>query len=148
METFMSSMSPPGQRDVSAAFSRALHEHWGLFLAEGIILVIVGVIAIIAPPIASLAVTILIGWLLLISGVVGLISTFWARHAPGFWWAVVSAVLGIAAGVVLLAWPISGAVSLTFLLIVFFIIEGVASIMYGLEHKRELSGRWGWMLTS
>jgi uncharacterized membrane protein HdeD (DUF308 family) len=70
------------------------------------------------------------------------------RHAPGFWWSLLSAVLGIAAGVVLLAWPVSGAISLTLLLIVFFIIEGVASIMYALEHKRDLSGRWGWMLTS
>ena len=49
---------------------------------------------------------------------------------------------------VLLASPVTGAVSLTLLLIVFFIIEGVASIMYAFEHKRELSGRWGWMLVS
>ena len=31
---------------------------------------------------------------------------------------------------------------------VFFIVEGVATIMYALEHRRELSGRWGWMLFS
>jgi uncharacterized membrane protein HdeD (DUF308 family) len=49
---------------------------------------------------------------------------------------------------VLLAWPISGAISLTLLLIVFFVIEGVASIMYALEHKKELTGRWAWMLVS
>ena len=34
------------------------------------------------------------------------------------------------------------------MLILFFVIEGVASIMFALEHKRELSGRWGWMLAS
>jgi uncharacterized membrane protein HdeD (DUF308 family) len=79
---------------------------------------------------------------------VGLVTTFWARHAPGFWWSLFSAVLAIAAGLVLLAWPVSGAVSLTLLLIVFFTIEGVLSIMYALEHKKELSGRWGWMLAS
>src|SRR5262249_45916590 len=38
--------------------------------------------------------------------------------------------------------------SLTLLLIVFFIIEGVLSIMYAFEHKKELSGQWGWMLVS
>src|SRR5438477_10331333 len=144
----MSSMSPPGQRDVSAAFSRALHEHWGLFLAEGIILVIVGVIAIIAPPIASLAVTILIGWLLLISGVVGLISTFWARHAPGFWWSLISALVAILAGGVLLWWPLQGVVSLTFVLIAFFLVDGIVSIVLAVEHRRQLSGRWGWILVS
>jgi uncharacterized membrane protein HdeD (DUF308 family) len=57
-------------------------------------------------------------------------------------------VLAIAAGIVLLLWPVSGVVSLTLLLIVFFIIEGVASIMYAFEHKKDLSSRWVWMLVS
>jgi uncharacterized membrane protein HdeD (DUF308 family) len=39
-------------------------------------------------------------------------------------------------------------VTLTYLLIAFFIVEGVATIMFALDHRRELSGRWGWMLTS
>ena len=70
------------------------------------------------------------------------------RQAPGFWWSLVSAILGIAVGIVLLLWPLRGVLSLTLVLIVFFVIEGVASIMFALEHKRELSGRWGWMLAS
>jgi uncharacterized membrane protein HdeD (DUF308 family) len=70
------------------------------------------------------------------------------RQAPGFWWSLVSAILGIAVGIVLLLWPLSGVLSLTLVLIAFFVIEGIASIMFALEHKRELSGRWGWMLTS
>jgi uncharacterized membrane protein HdeD (DUF308 family) len=61
---------------------------------------------------------------------------------------LLSAILGIAAGIVLLVWPISGAISLTFLLIAFFVIEGVLSIMYAVEHKRDLTGQWGWMLVS
>jgi uncharacterized membrane protein HdeD (DUF308 family) len=130
------------------AITQSVRAHWVLFLVEGIVLLILGVLAIVVPVLATLAVAILIGWLFLISGLMGLVTTFWARHAPGFWWSLLSAVLGIAAGVVLLAWPVTGAVSLTLLLIVFFIIEGIASIMYGLEHKRELSGRWGWMLVS
>ena len=130
------------------ALAQSIREHWVLFLIEGIVLVVLGLLAIIIPPIATIAVTIFLGWLFLISGVVGLVTTFWARHAPGFWWSLLSAVLAVAAGIVLLAWPISGAVSLTLLLIVFFTIEGVLSIMYALEHKKELSGRWGWMLTS
>ena len=44
--------------------------------------------------------------------------------------------------------PISGAFSLTFLLIAFFIIEGVVSVMFALDHRRELAGAWGWMLAS
>jgi uncharacterized membrane protein HdeD (DUF308 family) len=82
------------------------------------------------------------------SGIVGLISTLRMRSAPGFGWSLVSAVLGIVAGAVLLAWPLSGAFSLTLILTVFLVLEGVVSIMYALEHKRELSGRWGGMLLS
>ena len=142
------STNPGDISELQRAITQSVREHWVLFLVEGIILLVLGALAIIVPMLATLAVAIFIGWLFLISGVVGLITTFWARHAPGFWWSLLSAVLGIAAGVVLLAWPVTGAVSLTLLLIVFFIIEGVASIMYAFEHKRELSGRWGWMLVS
>jgi len=60
----------------------------------------------------------------------------------------VSAVLGIAVGLILLVSPAGGAISLTLLLIVFFVMEGVATIMYALDHRRELSGRWGLLLVS
>jgi uncharacterized membrane protein HdeD (DUF308 family) len=137
-----------GASELQRALTQSIREHWVLFLIEGIVLVILGLLAIIIPPIATIAVTIFLGWLFLISGVVGLVTTFWARHAPGFWWSLLSAVLAIAAGIVLLGWPVPGAVSLTLLLIAFFIIEGVLSILYAFEHKKELSGRWGWMLIS
>ena len=141
-------MTQPNIEQVRQAVATTLHEHWKLFLVEGIILVVLGLIAIVVPPIATLAIEILVGWLFLVSGIVGLITTFWMRDAPGFWWSLFSAVIGIAAGVVLLGWPVSGVLSLTIVLIAFFVIEGVATIMFALDHKRELSGRWGWMLAS
>ena len=141
-------MTQPNIEQVRQAVATSLHEHWVLFLIEGIILVVLGLIAIVVPPIATLAVELLFGWLFLLSGILGLITTFWMRDAPGFWWSLLSGVLGIAAGIVLLVWPLSGVLSLTLVLIVFFTIEGIASIMYALEHKRELSGRWGFMLAS
>jgi uncharacterized membrane protein HdeD (DUF308 family) len=141
-------MREPNLDQVQRAVATSLHEHWMLFLVEGLVLVVLGLVAIVVPPIATLAVEILFGWLFLISGIMGLITTFWMRHAPGFWWALLSAALGTAAGIVLLARPLSGVLTLTLILIVFFAIEGIASIMYALEHKRELSGRWGWMLAS
>jgi len=66
--------------------SAAVREHWKAFLIEGILFVVLGLGAIIVPPLASLAVTIFLGWMFLISGVVGLALTFWARKMPGFWW--------------------------------------------------------------
>ena len=134
--------------DIQRAVGRSLHEHWVLYLIEGVVLVVLGATAIVLPPIATLAVTILIGWVLLVSGIVGLITTFWMRHAPGFWWSLLSAVLALVVGGLLLASPLRGAVSLTIVLVAFFIIEGIASIMFALDHKREFSGRWGWMLAS
>jgi uncharacterized membrane protein HdeD (DUF308 family) len=143
----MSTLTPNPQ-DVRAAFGRALHDHWGLFLAEGIILVILGLIAIVIPPLATLATTILIGWLLVISGIAGLIMTFRGRQAPGFWWALVSAVIALVAGALLLWQPLVGVLSLTFVLIAFFLIDGVLSIFLAIEHRRELVGRWSWILVS
>ncbi|HWC93884.1 MAG TPA: HdeD family acid-resistance protein [Pseudolabrys sp.] len=140
--------TPPNIGDVQRAVARSLHQHWVLFLVEGVVLLVLGATAIVIPPLATLAATLVLGWLFLVSGVVGLFTTFLMRHAPGFWWSLISAALAVLVGSLLLARPVSGAYSVTLVLIAFFIIEGVASIMFALEHKRELSGRWGWMLAS
>ena len=132
------------RRDVASA----IHAHWGLFLFEGIVLVLLGFAAIVVPVVATLAFTLVIGWLFLISGGVGLVTTFWMRNAPGFWWALLSAAIALAAGVILILWPINGVLSLTLVLIAFFAVEGIATLMYAFEHKAQLSGRWGWMLAS
>jgi uncharacterized membrane protein HdeD (DUF308 family) len=144
-------MSNPDQTDfvgLGRAAGAALHQHWVYFLVEGVVLVVLGATAIVIPALATIAVTIIVGWLVLVSGVVGLFTTFSMRTAPGFWWSLLSAVLGIVVGVLLLAAPLSGALSLTLLLVGFFIIEGAVSIMFAFDHKRELSGQWGWMLVS
>jgi uncharacterized membrane protein HdeD (DUF308 family) len=133
---------------IQSTVAKSLHGHWRLFLTEGIVLFILGILAIVVPPLATIAVEVLVGWLLLMSGIVGLIATLRMRSAPGFWWSLVSAVLGIVAGIVLLRWPLSGALTLTMILTVFLTLEGVISILYALEHKRELSGRWAMMLFS
>ena len=134
--------------DLQRSVVSAIHAHWQLFLVEGVVLIVLGMAAIIVPVIATLAFTLVIGWLFLISGGVGLVTTFWMRNAPGFWWSLVSAVIALAAGIVLILWPISGTVSLTLVLIAFFFVEGVATIMYAIQHRAQLSHRWGWMLAS
>jgi uncharacterized membrane protein HdeD (DUF308 family) len=126
----------------------AVREHWKAFLVEGILLVILGLAAMIVPPLASLAVTIFLGWMFLISGIAGLALTFWARQMPGFWWSLLSAVLAIGAGIILLAQPVQGTLTLTIVVGAYFLAEGVATIMYALEHRRELSERWSWLLVA
>jgi uncharacterized membrane protein HdeD (DUF308 family) len=144
----MTMNTPPTNDEFRRGVASAIHAHWGLFLFEGILLVLLGAAAIIVPVVATLAFTLVIGWLFLISGGVGLVTTFWMRNAPGFWWSLLSAVIALAAGIILLRWPISGTVSLTLVLIAFFVVEGIATLMYAFEHRAQLSGRWGWMLTS
>jgi uncharacterized membrane protein HdeD (DUF308 family) len=139
------------QQDITklqSKMSTAVRTHWKAFLFEGVLLVILGLAAMIVPPLASLAVTIFLGWLFLISGIGGLILTFWARQMPGFWWSLLSAVLALGAGIILLARPIQGTLTLTIVVGAYFLAEGVATIMYSLEHRRELSQRWGWLLTA
>jgi uncharacterized membrane protein HdeD (DUF308 family) len=135
-------------RHPEAAIRNSLHTHWKFFLIEGIVLVILGMIAICVPPLATVTVELLIGWLILLSGVLGLVMTFQTRGSPGFGWSLLSAVVGILVGIVLLIWPLSGVLSLTLMLTVFLVLEGIASIMYALAHRREKSSRWQMMLLS
>lgn len=130
------------------AFARSLRDHWKLFLLEGIVLILLGCAALLLPLIAGLAVTILFGWLFLLLGAFGLATTFAMRHMPGFWWSLLSGVITILLGGLLLVFPGIGLISLTYLLIAFFVAEGIVTIMYALEHRRELTRRWGWMLLS
>src|SRR5450631_3927283 len=133
---------------LQSKMSATVREHWKAFMIEGIILVVLGLAAIIVPPLASLAVTIFLGWMFLISGIAGLFLTFWARQMPGFWWSLLSAALAVGAGIVLLAQPATGTLTLTIVVGAYFLAEGVATIMYALEHRRELSERWSWLLVA
>ncbi|AUC99126.1 hypothetical protein CWS35_36440 [Bradyrhizobium sp. SK17] len=134
--------------DARDAISKIFRDHWQLFLVEGIVLAILGLLAAVLPLATGFAITILFGWLFLSSGIVGSITTFAMRRAPGFWWSLLSAILGIAAGAWLLVQPALGLASLTYLLIAFLLVEGGVTIMFALEHRGALSGRWEWMLVS
>jgi uncharacterized membrane protein HdeD (DUF308 family) len=133
---------------LQADMRAAVKTHWRAFLFEGIVLAVLGLAAMIVPPLASLAVTIFIGWMFLISGVAGLFVTYWARQMPGFWWSLFSAALAVIAGGILLANPAQGVLTLTIVVGAYFLAEGVITIMYALEHRRELSERWSWLLVS
>jgi uncharacterized membrane protein HdeD (DUF308 family) len=132
--------------ELQSKMRAAVREHWKAFLIEGILLVILGLAAMIVPPLASLAITIFLGWIFLISGIGGLIVTYWARHMPGFWWSLISAALAVLAGGILLARPVQGVLTLTIVVGAYFLAEGVTTIMYALEHRRELPERWSWLL--
>ena len=135
------------QPDFGAAFRKSLHDHWRAVPVEGIILVILGLAAIALPPIAGLAVTVVLGWLFLIGGVVGLVATFDQQQRAGV---LVGAVLGDRRGAGRRHPPVRtrppGVATLTYVLIAFFLIDGVLIIVMAFEHRRELTGRWEWMM--
>src|SRR5580658_8392786 len=143
-DTVMANEQSFDAQKLGLAAARTVRDHWQLFLLEGIALVVLGLLALAAPAFASLAATIFFGWILLISGVIGFIATFRARHAPGFVWSLISAIIGVAAGVLLLAAPLQGTLSLTAIVIAFLLVEGIVTIVYALEHRNGQSGRWGW----
>jgi uncharacterized membrane protein HdeD (DUF308 family) len=133
--------------DVRRRLAEAMHAHWKFFLAEGIVMLVLGLLAIAVPEVASLAITILIGWLFVIGGIFRTVSVLRHRDMPGFGWSLLTALLAIVLGLVLLLRPMAGVLTLTLALIVFFVIEGIAAILLAIEHRKHLPS-WGWVLLS
>jgi uncharacterized membrane protein HdeD (DUF308 family) len=125
-----------------------IHDHWRLFLAEGVLLLVLGTAAILLPPLAGVATTVILGWIFLVAGIVGLASTLRAREQPAFAWSLGSAILALLAGLVLLWNPLVGLVTLTYVLTAYFIADGIFMIFLAISHRKELSSRWEWMLVS
>ena len=145
----MSAVDPsPSDSGLRGALARSVRAHWVLYLVEGIVLALLGLLAIAVPVLASLAAAIFIGWLFFISGVVGLVSSFWARRAPGFGWGLLSSALALIAGLVIVWNPFQGVLTLTFILIAYFLIDGIATILWAVAHRRQSAGNWIWALVS
>jgi uncharacterized membrane protein HdeD (DUF308 family) len=131
--------------DVGHDIRSAIRKHWVLFLIQGVIMVILGILAVGEPMVASIAVTLFAGWLFLFSGIVGLAGLFTAHRVPGFVWALITAILAIIVGIYLIWRPLSGMVSLTLAIGAFFGAQGIVQIITAIEHRRVLRS-WGWVV--
>jgi uncharacterized membrane protein HdeD (DUF308 family) len=143
MATFNSSLN-----DMQRAMSDALGAHWQLFLFQGVVMIVLGILAVAVPGTATIAVDIFIGWLLLISGVVGLVAMFSAKNIPAFLWSLITAALSAAAGALLIWKPVEGTLSLTLVLTAYFIVEGVFQIVTSVAYRDVMRSSWSWMLVS
>jgi len=132
------------EREIRAAFQQS---RW-LLMAYGVLLILLGCFAVAAPRLATMAVDIYVGWLFLFAGIAGVIAMFSARNVGAFLWTLLTAALSILAGVMLIWKPMEGAVSLTLVLTVFFIIEGIVQVIASLSFRDAIPGAWGWMLMS
>ena len=137
----------PNPGDIQLQFKQAVRDHWVLFLIQGVVMAILGLFAVTAPVIATLAVDIYAGWLFLISGIVGIITLFTRQqNISSFLWTLVAAALALAVGVLLIWRPAAGILSLTLLLIGFFIAEGVVQILAAFKYRSAVGNAWTWML--
>lgn len=122
------------------------NRHWGWHLLQGILLVLAGLLALIFPVVSTLTITLVIGWVLIFSGIFQAISLIRGRDSPLFWLPLVSVVLFLLVGALILRNPAEGVLTITLLMIVFFMIEGVSKIILAFT-MRPLPN-WGWVLTS
>ena len=144
----MSIASTPNVDAFHRQVQTIIRAHWKLFLFQGILLLVLGMLAVALPNISTLEIELLVGWLFIVGGFFRAASIVRKRQMPGFWWSLISAALAVGAGIILLARPVQGTLTLTIVVGAYFLAEGVASIMYALEHRRELLQRWSWLLVA
>lgn len=122
------------------------HKNWGWLFALGVCMVVLGIAAICLPILATLAIEIVIGWLLIVGGIIHAINAFSARKWGGSAMNVLAAILYAVVGILLLAHPVAGILTLTIILAAFFLVEGIFKIIMAFQ-MRAMSN-WGWMFVS
>jgi uncharacterized membrane protein HdeD (DUF308 family) len=120
------------------------HSFW--YLVQSALMILAGIFALIFPAISSVAVVTFLGWLLIISGIVQAISLIDARYVPHFWLQLVSVGLSVMVGILFLRNPGAGLLTLTLLLIVFFMVEGISKVIFSLTIRPFPN--WAWVFAS
>lgn len=117
-----------------------------LYLIEGGLLTLAGALALVFPFFFGAGVLVLIGWLLILSGIVQGIGLIGATKGPYFWLQLVSVALGVVVGFLLVTRPEAGLLAVALLLVVYFMIEAVSRIVFALMIRPM--DDWIWLLAS
>jgi uncharacterized membrane protein HdeD (DUF308 family) len=131
---------------IREAMREKIKQHSFWYIVQSGLMILAGILALIFPVISSVAIVLFLGWLLIFSGILQAISLIDARHVPHFWLQLVSVVLSVLVGILFLRNPGAGLLTLTLLLIVFFMVEGISKVIFSLT-IRPFSN-WGWVLAS
>jgi uncharacterized membrane protein HdeD (DUF308 family) len=118
---------------------------WGWFLGLGVLFCLAGALCIVGEVGATFATVLVLGWVLLISGVVALIHGFRTHTWSGFLLSLLSALFRGFTGFLLVRYPLAGAESITLLLASFFIVGGLFRAIGAGMLKLP---RWGWPVFS
>jgi uncharacterized membrane protein HdeD (DUF308 family) len=121
----------------------AIKGNWGWILALGIVLIIVGTLAVAIPLVASLATALVLGWLLLMGGIAQLVGAFWTRDWSGFFLSLLIGVMYLVLGLMFLRAPVKAELMMTLLLACGLIIGGLFRIIGSLMYQFP---NWGWTL--
>jgi uncharacterized membrane protein HdeD (DUF308 family) len=113
-----------------------------LSLVWGVLLIILGMLAIASPLMAAVAVNIVIAWLLIVAGVVHLVIAFHTREAGSMIWRLLVGLAYVAFGIYLIARPAVGVASLTLVLASLFLVEGVLDIALFFQARRVRGSSW------
>lgn len=117
----------------------------GVLLGLGLALIVLGTLAIYSVVYATFASVIFFGWLLIFAGFIQFGHSLYARYWSGFWLQFIIGLCAVAAGALILFDPLAGMISLTLLLSLWFIIQGVIRIWLSLTKRFE---HWIWILAS
>jgi uncharacterized membrane protein HdeD (DUF308 family) len=120
-----------------------LKQHWGLFLAFGVILIVLGVLAIAMPFVAGLWATLVIGIMLLVGGAVHVVGSFQARGWGAFFLHALVGILYAVTGLLMLDQPVSALLLLTILVAAALLVGGLFRVLLSLVN--QFPG-WGWVL--
>lgn len=121
---------------------------WGFLVGEGILLILLGVAAIAFPAFAGVAAAVLFGWLLIIAGIGGIVSAFSTRPHVHFAWSIISGALAIVAGLIAALFPLAGANALVILIAAWLALDGISSLMIGMNLRRAGHKAWAWPIVS
>ncbi|OLT21153.1 hypothetical protein BJF78_08860 [Pseudonocardia sp. CNS-139] len=129
--------------------SSAVKTVWWMLLVRGILAVIFGVIALVSPGIALLALVFLFGIYAILEGIAAIVAGVRSRGGESHWgWQIVQGVVSVIAGVIALAWPGVTALALLFIVAFWAIVLGIAEVVQSFTARRDGSGTWGWALAA
>lgn len=126
--------------------ARALQKGWGWLLALGVVFIILGIIALGSPYALTLAVDLMLGWILIICGIISIVSAFFSGNWGRFLLILLSGIIFVIAGILLVANPLKGVLTLALILAAFLLVEGIFKIIYAFQMKATQN--WGWVLAS
>jgi uncharacterized membrane protein HdeD (DUF308 family) len=118
-----------------------LRHKWGWLLTLGIVMLILGTIAFFITPAATIGTVIVLGWLLIISGVVELVQAFRVRAWSGIFVHLIAGILGILVGLLVVTHPVAGALAWTLLFASFFTVVGIFRVIAAIRLKFP---HWKW----